>query len=105
VTDFHTQKEGFVLKTMEMRGNCGAYGGSQINWRNAFDAFSCSFGKYFISVGQLLIGDIEVDEETDLRTTMECLWLLLSTLNVKTFCDGVQDCRSFNAPMNPIKYK
>lgn len=59
----HTQ-EVFVLK-METGGNFGICGGSHINWRNAFEAFSSSRWMHFISGGQLLIGHILEYEKTD----------------------------------------
>lgn len=65
----HTQ-EVFVLK-METGGKLGICGGSHINWRNAFEAFSSSLWMHFISGGQLLIGHILADGKTDVGNKME----------------------------------
>lgn len=65
----HTQ-EVFVLK-METGENQGICGGSHINWRNAFEAFSSSLWMHFISRGQLLIGHILADGMTDVGNKTE----------------------------------
>lgn len=65
----HTQG-GFVLK-METGGNLEICRRSNIDWRNAFEAFSSSLWIHFISRGRLLITYYLGDGKTDVGNKTE----------------------------------
>ena len=67
---FHTHRKYLCWKWRQ-EGNPGICGGSHIDWRNAFEAFSSSRWMHFISEGQLLIRHILLDGKTDVGNKTE----------------------------------